>query len=114
MGHVVERALRASGREAPTALEEATMTADALRVVGSATQIVDDWRGTAEEPNPRDPDDIVRMAAVAEALHDEIRSIANRHIAGLIASAKAYKEERNDDPSSHPTREAPASGASAG
>ena len=114
MGHVVERALRASGREAPTALEEATMTADALRVVGSATQIVDDWRGTAEEPNPRDPDDIVRMAAVAEALHDEIRSIANRHIAGLIASAKAYKEERNDDTSSHPTREAPASGASAG
>ena len=114
MGQVLDRALRASGREAPTALEEATMTANALRAAGSATQIVDDWRGTAEEPNPRDPDDIVRMAAVAEALHDEVRSIANRHIAGLIASAKAYKEERNDDASPHPTREAPASGASAG
>ena len=114
MGQVLDRALRASGREAPTALEEAAMTADALRVVGSATQIMDDWRGTAEEPNPRDPDDIVHMAAVAEALHDKIRSIANRHIAGLIASTKAYKKERNDDASPHPTPEAPASGASAG
>ena len=114
MGHVLERALRASGRETPTALEEASMTADALGGVGSAARAVDEWRGTAEQPNPRDPDDIMRMAAVAEALHDEIRSIANRHIAGLIASAKAYEEGRNHDVSAHPAREAPASGASAG
>ena len=114
MGQLLDRALRANGREAPTALEEAAMTADALKGVGAATPVVDEWNGTAEEPNPRDPDDIVRMAAVAEALHDEIRSIANRQIASLIASAKAYREGSNDDTSAYPAREAPASGASAG
>lgn len=114
MGQVLDRALRANGREAPTALEEAAMTAAALKAVGPATQAVDEWNGAAEEPNPRDPDDIVRMAAVAEALHDEIRAIANRQIASLIAGAKAYREGSSDDTTAHPAREAPASGASAG
>ena len=114
MGQLLDRALRANGREAPTALEEAAMTADALKGVGAATPVVDEWNGTAEEPNPRDPDDIVRMAAVAEALHDEIRSIANKQIASLIAGAKAYREGSNDDTSAYPAREAPASGAPAG
>ena len=113
MGQLLDRALRANGREAPTALEEAAMTADALKGVGPATQVLDEWSGAAEEPNPRDPDDIVRMAAVAEALHDEIRAIANKQIASLIAGAKAYREGSNDD-TSYPAREAPASGASAG
>ena len=51
--------------------------------------------GAAPAPNARAPEDIARIATVAEGLHGEIRVIANRLIAGWVAEVQAYRESRN-------------------
>ena len=50
--------------------------------------------GAAPAPNARAPEDIARIATVAEGLHGEIRVIANRLIAGWVAEVQAYGESR--------------------
>ena len=78
------------GERGPTALEEAAMAAEALRRVGPTTRTAAGWPGGAEAPNARDPRDVRRLANVAEALHGEIRVVANQLIAGWIAEAQAF------------------------
>ena len=82
------------GERAPSALEQAVMAAAALKAVGPTTRTAAGWPGAVEAPNARRPEDIARIASVAEALHGEIRAIANRLIAGWIAEAQAYGEAR--------------------
>ncbi len=98
IGQVLERIQRAfgetNGERAPTALEQATMAAETLRRVGPTVRTAAGWPGGADAPEARSPEDIARIASVAEALHAEIRSIANRLIAGWIAEVQAYGESR--------------------
>jgi len=98
IGQALERIQRAfgdaHGDRAPTALEQATMAAETLRLVGPTVRTAAGWPGGADAPEARSPEDIARIASVAEALHAEIRSIANRLIAGWIAEVQAYGESR--------------------
>ena len=92
----LDRIQRANGRQAPSALEEARMTAEALRGVGAAARLAVGWAGAAEAPDPRNPHDVARIAALAEALHERIRSIANKYIATWIAGTGGYAETAGD------------------
>jgi hypothetical protein len=98
IGQALERIQRAfgdaHGERAPTALEQATMAAETLRQVGPTVRTAAGWPGGADAPEARSPEDIARIASVAEALHAEIRSTANRLIAGWIAEVQAYGESR--------------------
>ena len=85
MEQVLDRIQRGRGTDAPTAIEEASMTAGTFRGIGAATRTAAGWPGSAEAPDPRVPGDVERIAAVSEALHERIRSIANKHIASWIA-----------------------------
>lgn len=98
IGQTLERVQRAfgdaHGERAANALEQAAMAAETLRSVGPTVRIAAGWPGGAEAPEARNPEDIARIASVAEALHGDIRSIANRLIAGWIAEVQAYGESR--------------------
>ena len=85
MEQTLDRIQRGRGTDTPTALEEASMTADTFRGIGTATRTAAGWPGSAEAPDPRVPGDVERIAAISEALHERIRSIANKHIASWIA-----------------------------
>ena len=99
IGHALDRIHRtytdAHGERSPSALEQAAMAAEALRTVGPTIRTAAGWPGGAETPAARSPEDIARVAAFAEALHGQIRTIANRLIAGWIAEVQAYGEGRN-------------------
>ena len=97
VGQVLGHIQKTSGRHTLTALEEASVTANAFRGVGAATRSAAGWLDPDETPNPHDPEHVMRIAAVAEALHDDIRSIANRCIASWIADAKAYREQGGEN-----------------
>lgn len=84
----------ANGERAASALEQAAMAAETLRSVGPTIRTAAGWPGGAEAPEPRNPEDVARIASVAEALHAEIRAVANRLIAGWIAEVQAYGESR--------------------
>ena len=98
IGQALERIQRAfgdaHGDRVPSALEQATMAAETLRRVGPTVRTAAGWPGGADAPEARSPEDIARIASVAEALHAEIRSIANRLIAGWIAEVQAYGESQ--------------------
>ena len=85
----------ARGEPKPSALEHAVMAAEALRAVGPTVRTAAGWSGTVQAPSARNPDDVARIAAVAETLHGEIRAIANRLIAGWVAEVQAYGNSRN-------------------
>ena len=94
----LERILRSHERahrgRAPSALELAGMAAETLRTVGPTARTAAGWPGAAEAPDPRDPEDVARIAAVGEGLHAEIRTVANRLIAGRVAGVQSYGEGR--------------------
>ena len=96
IGHALDRVHRAyagaHGERAPTALEESAMAAEALRMVGPTVRTAAGWPGSRETPDPRNPEDVARIAAVGESLHGQIRTIANRLIAGWIAEVQAFGE----------------------
>ena len=98
IGQALDRVQRdfseAHGERSANALEQAAMTAETLRSVGPTIRTAAGWPGGAEAPGAKSPEDIARIASVAEALHSEIRSIANRLIAGWIAEVQAYGESR--------------------
>ncbi len=98
IGQALERIQRAfgdaNGERGASALEQASMAAETLRSVGPTVRTAAGWPGGAEAPEPQNPEDVARIASVAEALHAEIRSIANRLIAGWIAEVQAYGESR--------------------
>lgn len=76
----------------PGALEQASMAADALTTVGPTVRVAAGWPGAIGPPDPRNPDDVARVAEVAEALHRDIKSISNRLIAGRMATSETYEE----------------------
>ena len=78
------------GDRPPSALDQAAMAAETLKTVGPTIRTATGWPGAAPAPNPRQPEDVRRIATVAEGLHGEIRSIANRLIAGWVADVQAY------------------------
>ena len=89
LGRVQRSSGGAAGDRPPSALDQAAMAAETLRTVGPAIRTAAGWPGAAPAPNPRMPQDVARIAAVAEGLHAEIRSIADRLIAGYVAEAQA-------------------------
>ena len=94
----VQRAhARLHGNRAPSTLEQAAMAADTLARVGPEIRTAVEWTDTAEAPHARNPRDIARIAAVAEALRAQIRAIANHVIVGGIANAQAYGEAYEDN-----------------
>ena len=82
------------GERSPSALEQAAITAEALKSVGPTIRTAAGWPGAADAPDPRRSEDVARVAVVAEALHGQIRTIANRLIAGWIAEVQAYGDGR--------------------
>ena len=82
------------GERSPGALEQAAITARALKSVGPTIRTAAGWPGAADAPDPRSSEDVARVAVVAEALHGQIRTIANRLIAGWIAEVQAYGDGR--------------------
>ena len=97
LGRALEHGQRAQarGERPPNALEQAALAAEALRTVGPTVRTAAGWPGAAEAPDARDPVDVAQIVAVAEALHGQIHTIANRLIAGWIAEAQAYGERRS-------------------
>ena len=97
IGHALDRirpAYARSGR-APSALEQASMAADALTRVGPTVRAATGWPGAGEAPNPRDPKDVARITVVAEALLGDIKSISNRLIAGRITGSRTSEEAQD-------------------
>ena len=88
----VERALEriaiaCSGVEpSPSALEQASMTADALRTVGPTVRVAAGWPGAVDPPDPRSSVDVRRVAEIAQALQNTVKTISNRLIAGQIVA----------------------------
>lgn len=78
----------------PGALEQASMAADALTTVGPTVRVAAGWPGAIGPPDPRNPEDVARVAEVAEALHRDIKSISNRLIAGRMAASGTQEERR--------------------
>ena len=78
----------------PGALEQASMAADALTTVGPTVRVAAGWPGAIGPPDPRNPEDVARVAEVAEALHRDIKSISNRLIAGRMAASGTHEERR--------------------
>ena len=92
----VQRAYAAThGDRVPSSLDQAAITAQTLKTVGPTVRTAAGWPGAAQAPNARDPKDVARIATVAEGLHGEIRTVANRLIAGWVAEVRAYGESRN-------------------
>ena len=98
IGQALERLQHAppdAGRKGPpSALEQAEMAAEALRRVGPTTLTAAGWPGATAAPDARKSKDVARIADVGEALHGEIRTIANRLIARWIAEAHPFGEAR--------------------
>ena len=82
------------GERSPSALEQAAITAEALKSVGPTIRTAAGWPGAADAPDPRRSEAVAEVAVVAEALHGQIRTIANRLIAGWIAEVQAYGDDR--------------------
>ena len=82
------------GERPPSALEQSAIAAEALKSVGPTIRTAAGWPGAAEAPDPRSPEDVARLSAFAESLHGQIRTIANRLIAGWIAEVQAYGDDR--------------------
>ena len=77
-----------------SALEQAAMAADALAAVGPKMRTAAGWPCAAEAPNAANADDIARIAAVAEALQDDVRAISDRLIAGQTVRSMPQCEKR--------------------
>ena len=94
--HGIRRAhAGAHGQRPPNALEQAAMAAEALATVGPTVRTAAGWPGAAQVPDARNPEDVSRIAAVAERLHGDIRAVANRLIAGWVAEVPPYGENQN-------------------
>ena len=95
LGRVQRSSARSLGERKLSSMEQAELAAETLRTVGPTVRTAAGWPGAAPAPNARNPEDIAQIASVGEALHGEIRAIANRLIAGWVAEVQAYGENRN-------------------
>ena len=92
LGDAIDRLRRGAGSNSEAShstLERVARAADALRAVGPTVRTATGWPGGAEPPNPRDPEDVARMAAVAETLHGQVRATANQIISRWISGPRA-------------------------
>ncbi len=90
------RRTRADGSPVPpSALEEASLTASALKSLQPSERADAGWPAEAGLPNPRDPSDIARVTAAAESLRRDVRVIANRLIAAWVTGAVPAREARD-------------------
>ena len=76
----------------PGALKQAAMAAESIRVVGPTARAAAGWPGASQPPDPRKPEDVARIVACARDLHDSIKSISDRLIAGGMAAQSARQE----------------------
>ncbi|MDE0460676.1 MAG: hypothetical protein OXI15_25600, partial [Chromatiales bacterium] len=89
IGLALDRIQRShAGDGKSSALEQAAIVADAFDAIGPTARATAGWPGTAPAPNARSPEDIARAATVAKGLHEEVRSIADRLIAGELSTAR--------------------------
>ena len=95
LGRTQRSFVRSRGEGKLSAMEQAELAAETLRTVGPTVRTAVGWPGAAPAPNAENPEDVARIASVGEALHGEIRTIANRLIAGWVAEVQAYGENRN-------------------
>ena len=95
LGRVQRSFARPRGDGKLSAMQQAELAAETLRTVGPTVRTAVGWPGAAPAPNAENPGDVARIASVGEALHGEIRTIANRLIAGWVAEVQAYGENRN-------------------
>ena len=95
LGRVQRSFARSRGDGKLSAMQQAEMAAETLRTVGPTVRTAVGWPGAAPAPDAGNPEDVARIASVGEALHEEIRTIANRLIAGWVAEVQAYGENRN-------------------
>lgn len=79
----------------PSSLDQASGAAKAIGTVGPMVRAAAGWPGAADPPNPRDPADVAHIAAFAEDLHDLVKSISNRLIAGGVGSATSAGQGRS-------------------
>ena len=102
VGHAIVDGYRRGSRSSPGAsrstLERIAIAAKALRTVGPTVRTAAGWPGGADPPDPRDPEDVARMAAVAQALHGQVRAIANRIISRWISGTQATGAGRGAEP----------------
>ena len=94
LGRVQRSFVRSRGEGKLSAMEQAELAAETLRTIGPTARTAVGWPGAAPAPNAGNPEDVARIASVGEALHGEIRTIANRLIAGWVAEVQAYGENR--------------------
>ena len=85
----IRRGARSGPEPGRSTLERIASTADVLRTVGPTVRTAAGWPGGADPPNPRDPEDVARMVAVAETLHRQVRALANQIISRWISGAQA-------------------------
>ena len=95
LGRVQRSFARSRGDGKLSAMQQAEMAAETLRAVGPTVRTAVGWPGAAPAPDAGNPEDVARIASVGEALHGEIRTVANRLIAGWVAEVQAYGENRN-------------------
>lgn len=95
--HELQRVRQARAAESSTvssALEEAALTANALKGLQPSERADAGWPADAGLPNPRHPGDIARVTAAAENLHRDVRAIANRLIVAWVAGGQTDRELR--------------------
>lgn len=97
IGQELRRVQRARTAESPavvSALDEAALTASALKSLQPSERADAGWPAEIGLPNPRLPSDVARTAAAADALHRDIGAIANRLIAAWVTGGDADREPR--------------------
>ena len=90
----VRQARAAESSTVPSALEEAALTASALKGLQPSERSDAGWPADAGLPNPRHPGDIARVKAAADNLHRDVRTIANRLIVAWVAGGQTDREVR--------------------
>ena len=98
------RGSRSSPGTSRSMLERIAIGAKALRTVGPTVRTAAGWPGGADPPDPRDPEAVARMAAVAQALHGQVRAIANRIISRWISGTQATGAGHGTEPGTRSIR----------
>ena len=97
IGQELQRAQRAfaAGSSGPTsALEQAVLIARAVESLQVPARASAGWPADVGVPHPRSPADVARTVTVAQALHGNVRQIANRLIAVGMAGEQGGSRAR--------------------
>ena len=72
----------------PSALEQATIAAEAIGTVGPAVRATAGWPGGAQAPDPCNSEDVARIVDFAKILQKSVKLISDRQIAGGISAGR--------------------------